>query len=43
MGVVNSVFIKGSKETVLTDPSGISYAIPASYVGELLKRAGLSQ
>jgi S1-C subfamily serine protease len=43
MGVVNSVFIKGSKETVLTDPSGISYAIPAGYVSELLKQAGLSQ
>lgn len=43
MGVVNSVFVKGAKETVLTDPSGISYAIPAGYVRDLIKRAGLSQ
>ncbi len=43
MGVVNSVFVKGSKEAALTDPSGISYAIPARYVRDLLKRAGLSQ
>lgn len=43
MGVVNSVFVKGSKETVLSDPSGISYAIPASHISDLLKRAGLSQ
>lgn len=43
MGVVNSVFVKGAKETVLTDPSGISYAIPATYIRDLMKRAGLSQ
>lgn len=41
MGVVNSVFVKGAKETVLTDPSGISYAIPATYIKALLDRAGL--
>jgi S1-C subfamily serine protease len=43
LGVVNSVFVKGAKETALTDPSGISYAIPASYVRELMKRAGLGE
>jgi S1-C subfamily serine protease len=41
MGVVNSVFVKGAKETVLTDPSGISYAIPATYIRDLVNRAGL--
>jgi len=41
MGVINSVFVKGAKETVLTDPSGISYAIPATYIKALLDRAGL--
>lgn len=41
MGVVNSVFVKGAKETVLTDPSGISYAIPATYIKDLMDRAGL--
>jgi S1-C subfamily serine protease len=39
-GVVNSVFVKGSKEAALTDPSGISYAIPSRYVEALLKKAG---
>jgi S1-C subfamily serine protease len=41
IGVVNSVFIKGSKENVLRDPSGITYAIPARYVQTLLDKAGL--
>ena len=41
MAVVNSVFVKGSKESVLKDPSGISYAIPVNYVRALLERAGV--
>lgn len=41
MAVVNSVFVKGSKESALKDPSGISYAIPVNYVRELLESAGL--
>ncbi len=36
IGVVNSVFVKGTKEAVLKDPSGISYAIPVRYVRNLL-------
>jgi serine protease Do len=39
LGVVNSVYVKGAKEAVLSAPSGISYAIPAKYVRELLERA----
>jgi S1-C subfamily serine protease len=39
LGVVNSVYVKGSKEAVLTAPSGISYAIPAKYVHQLLEQA----
>jgi S1-C subfamily serine protease len=38
IGVVNMVFIKRIKESALTEPSGISYAIPSRYVIELLKR-----
>jgi S1-C subfamily serine protease len=38
IGVVNMVFIKRVKESALTEPSGISYAIPSRYVIELLKR-----
>ncbi|HHH13603.1 MAG TPA: serine protease, partial [Thiolapillus brandeum] len=37
IGVVNSVFIKDSKESVLSSPSGISYAIPVKYVHRLLQ------
>jgi len=41
LGVVNSVYVKGAKESVLSAPSGISYAIPVKYAQELLKQAGL--
>lgn len=37
LGVVNMVFVKNTKETVLSDPSGITYAIPVSYLSALLK------
>jgi S1-C subfamily serine protease len=36
VGVLNSVFVKESRETVLERPSGISYAIPVHFVHELL-------
>jgi S1-C subfamily serine protease len=39
IGVINSVFVKKTKEAVLTDPSGITYAIPAKFVKALLSRA----
>jgi serine protease Do len=38
LGVVNSVYVKGSKEAALTAPSGISYAIPVKYVRQMLER-----
>jgi len=38
VGVVNMVFVKGTKEAALTQPSGITYAIPSRYLIELLKR-----
>lgn len=37
LGVVNMVFIKGSRESALSQPSGISYAIPSRFVAELLE------
>lgn len=40
VGVINMVFIKKLKESAITDPSGISYAIPVSYVRELMQRKG---
>jgi serine protease Do len=39
LGVVNMVFIKGSRESALSQPSGISYAIPSRFVAELIEPA----
>jgi serine protease Do len=41
IGILNKVFVKESKETVLEKPSGISYAIPVKYLIQLAKRKGL--
>jgi serine protease Do len=38
LGVVNMVFVKGTKESALTQPSGITYAVPSSHLEELLKK-----
>ncbi|MEQ8515006.1 MAG: serine protease [Chromatocurvus sp.] len=40
IGVVNSVFVKESREALLERPSGISYAIPVQYVHNLLESIG---
>jgi serine protease Do len=40
IGVVNMVFVKGTKESALTQPSGITYAIPSGHLVELMKRDG---
>ena len=40
IGVINAVFVKGTKENALSQPTGISYAIPGNYVRALLRRAG---
>ncbi len=37
IGVVNSVFVKTSKESALSSPSGITYVIPVKYVIDLLQ------
>jgi serine protease Do len=36
VGVLNMALIKGSRESALSQPSGISYAIPVAFVHELL-------
>jgi S1-C subfamily serine protease len=36
VGVLNMTFVKGSKEAALTNPSAISYAIPAQYLKALI-------
>lgn len=40
VGIINMVFVKGSKESALSAPSGISYAIPANYLAEMIRQAG---
>lgn len=37
-GVINAVFVKGLKETAISNPSGITYAVPAKYVHALLQQ-----
>ena len=37
LGIVNMVFVKGSKEAALSQPSGITYAVPASHLDALLR------
>ena len=36
IGVINKVFVQDTKESVISKPSGITYAIPVKYVHELL-------
>jgi S1-C subfamily serine protease len=38
IGILNMVFVKGTKENVLAHPSGISYAIPSNYIHEIMKQ-----
>jgi len=37
LGIVNMVFVKGTKEAALTQPSGITYAVPSTRLEALLK------
>lgn len=37
IGIINMVFVKGTKESILSQPSGISFAVPVSYLQELLR------
>lgn len=38
LGVINMVLIKSTRESAMSQPSGISYAIPSRYVLELMAR-----
>jgi len=37
-GVINAVFVKGLKESAISNPSGITYAVPAKYVKNLMQQ-----
>jgi S1-C subfamily serine protease len=36
IGIVNMVLVKATKETLLSQPSGIAYAVPAEHLRSLL-------
>lgn len=38
IGVINAVFVKGLKESAISTPSGITYAIPVKYVREIMQQ-----
>lgn len=38
IGIINMVWIKDGKESAITKPSGISYAVPSNFIRELVKR-----
>jgi len=42
IGVLNKVFIKETKETILEKPSGISYAVPILYLKKLALKQGIT-
>lgn len=42
IGVINMVLVKGKKESVLSEPSGITYAIPIEYVRALISNSEVS-
>jgi S1-C subfamily serine protease len=39
VGILNMAFVKGTKESALTNPSGISYAIPSQHLQALIRSA----
>jgi S1-C subfamily serine protease len=38
IGIINMVFVKENKESILSKPSGISFAIPVRYLRELMSQ-----
>ena len=37
VGIINMVFVKSTKESVLSQPSGISFAVPVRYLVDLMR------
>ena len=37
-GIINSVFVQSTRESAISRPSGITYAIPSRYIREFLQR-----
>lgn len=43
IGIVNSGFIKKTREKLLSEPTAITFAIPSMFIGQLLERAGVGR
>jgi S1-C subfamily serine protease len=43
VGIINKVFVKETKENLLKEPSGITYAIPSKFAAALLRKAGVTE
>lgn len=41
VGIINKVFVQGSKENAISNPSGISYAIPSEHIKQLLNQKSI--
>jgi S1-C subfamily serine protease len=41
-GIINSVFIQGTREAAISRPSGITYAIPGQYIRDMLREAKIA-
>ncbi|MCK9606022.1 MAG: serine protease [Methylomonas sp.] len=41
VGIINKVFVQGSKENAISNPSGISYAIPSEHIKPLLNQKSI--
>jgi S1-C subfamily serine protease len=39
LGIINMGLVKGTKESAITNPSGITYAVPAQYIHALLQHS----
>jgi S1-C subfamily serine protease len=39
VGIINMVFVKGTRESTLSQPSGITFAVPVRHLEELLAAA----
>jgi hypothetical protein len=42
IGIINKVFVSEGKEAALTNPSGISYAVPVKELRKLAKANGIA-
>ncbi|TYK66050.1 S1 family peptidase [Colwellia echini] len=42
LGIINKVFVQSTKESVMSTPSGITYAIPVKYLQEVLRKNNIN-